>query len=465
MTVDDTPVHLVSDGDGRDLLLAAIDAADFLALDTEFFRERSYYPRLALLQIATPETVWLVDPLAGIDLCPLWERLVTIDIPVVLHAADQDLDLILAEAGRLPRQVFDTQIAAELLGLGTQPGYAALVETMLGVHLDKALVRSDWLARPLSPKQLEYAVQDVLQLRHLYPLLRDGLERAGRWSWMEEESARQTDPARFAPADRHLWKKVRGVQTLDRAGLAVLRVLAACREEIARERDRPRRWVWDDQALLDLAHRIARLPSPVKAQAIVPLLVERRGPLKGASERGRELAEAIAHELDRPPGDWPEPRRGPRLPPEDRELLESRRTRLEQLAERESIAPSRLATSAELKQDLADPDRPSRLNRGWRADLLAPLLQDDRQPDSPDDPEDYPQMTDNEIIELIQAELPDARVRPDGEGCNFRIAVTSEAFVGKSLLQQHQMLNRILKPALESGRLHAVTYDTRTPDH
>ncbi|MGM0517015.1 MAG: ribonuclease D [Pseudomonadota bacterium] len=385
MTSGELPVHLVTDAGGRDRLLAAIDAADFLALDTEFFRERTYYPRLALLQIATPDAVWLVDPLAGVDLRTLWERLVTIDVPVVLHAADQDLDLILTEAGRLPKRVFDTQIAAELLGLGTQPSYAALVETMLGVILDKAQVRSDWLARPLSPEQLEYAVQDVLQLRHLYPLLRDGLERAGRRSWMEEEAARQTDPARFAPADRRRWKKVRGVQTLDRAELAILRPLAACREEIARERDRPRRWVWDDQALLDLARRIARLPTPTSAKDIVPLLVERRGPLKGASERGRKLAEAIVRELDRPPSHWPELRRGSRLPPEDRELLKSRRTRLERLAERESITPSRLATSAELKQHLANPDRPSRLNQGWRADLLAPVLQDDRQPDSPDD--------------------------------------------------------------------------------
>lgn len=385
MTVDDTPVQFVTDTEGRDRLLAAIDAADFLTLDTEFFRERTYYPRLALLQVATPDTVWLVDPLADVDLRPLWERLVSVDIPVVLHAADQDLDLILTEAGHLPQRVFDTQIAAELLGLGTQPSYAALVEAMLGVVLDKAQVRSDWLARPLSPAQIEYAVQDVLQLRRLYPLLRDDLEGAGRSAWMSEEAERQTDPARFAPADQRRWKKVRGVQTLDRAGLAVLRPLAACREAIARERDRPRRWVWEDQALLDLAREIARLPAPVSPADVESLLAARRGPLKKEPERMRALARAIADELDRPPSHWPELRRGPRLPPEDRDLLKSRRTRLEALAERESITPSRLATSAELKNHLANPDRPCRLNQGWRADLLAPVLRDEPQPDSPDD--------------------------------------------------------------------------------
>jgi len=385
MIVEGIPVHFVTDTNARDRLLATIDGADFLAIDTEFVRERTYFPRLALLQIATPDAVWLVDPLADIDTWPLWKRLVSVDIPVVLHAADQDLDLILTEADRLPEHVFDTQIAAELLGLGTQPSYAALVETMLGVTLDKAQVRSDWLVRPLSSAQIEYAVQDVLQLRRLYPLLRDGLERAGRLAWMDEEAGRQTDPARFAPADRRRWKKVRGVQTLDRAGLAVLRALAACREEIARERDRPRRWVWGDEALLDLARRIGRLPAPLQVADIEPLLVDRRGPLAKHPGRARALAEAIARELDHPPSHWPELRRGPRLPPEDRELLKSRRTRLEALAERESITPSRLATSAELKQHLANPDRPSRLNQGWRADLLAPVLRDERQPDSPDD--------------------------------------------------------------------------------
>jgi len=385
MTVDDTPVHYVTGTKGRDRLLAAIDAADFLAVDTEFVRERTYFPRLALLQVATPDAVWLVDPLADIDPRPLWERLISVDIPVVLHAADQDLDLILSEAGRLPKRVFDTQIAAELLGLGTQPSYAALVETMLGVVLDKAQVRSDWLARPLSPAQLEYAVQDVLQLRHLYPLLRDGLERAGRSTWMDEEAERQTDPARFAPADWRRWKKVRGVQTLDRAGLAALRPLAACREALARERDRPRRWVWGDQALLDLAREIARLPGPADPSDVASLLAERRGPLQGKSDRIGTLAEAVADELNRPPSHWPELRRGPRLPPEERELLKSRRARLEALAERKSITPSRLATSAELKNHLANPDRPCRLNQGWRADLLAPMLRDERQPDSPDD--------------------------------------------------------------------------------
>ena len=382
----DTPtVHLVARQDQLDALLDAMSRATYLPLDTEFVRERTYFPQLALLQIATPDAVWLVDPLAGLDLAPLWERIVSSDTPVVLHAADQDLDLILTAAGRLPKRVFDTQIAAELLGIGAQLSYAALVDKLLGITLDKAQVRSDWLARPLSEAQWNYAVQDVFQLGRIFPLLEEQLARAGRLDWMAEETARQTDPIRFAPADQRRWKKIRGVQTLGRAGLAALRPLAACREELARERDLPRRWVWRDEALLELARDIAGLPLPVEPEQIAPMVEAGRSPLRGDPERARHVAAEVARELNRPPSHWPELRRGPALPPEERELVKSCRHRLEQLAERESICPSRLATSAELKHYLANPDRPSRLTQGWRAALLAPVLQGARQPDSPED--------------------------------------------------------------------------------
>ncbi|MDG4868117.1 hypothetical protein P8631_08895 [Guyparkeria sp. 1SP6A2] len=378
------PVHLVTRAEQIPPLLEALASADFLALDTEFFRERTYYPQLALLQVATNDAVWLIDPLSGIDLAPIWEQIVATKGAVVMHAGDQDLDLILSAAGRLPQQVFDTQIAAELLGIGAQLSYAALTEALLGVTLDKAETRSDWLARPLSEAQYNYAVQDVVQLQRLYPMLRDRLEQVGRLDWMSEEAERQLQPARFAPHDESRWKKVRGLQTLNRAGLAALKVLAAHREVMARERDLPRRWVWGDQALLDIAHAISkaitRLPRPVTAEDIIPLITSRKGPLSGNAparlERLRALSAEIAETLNQPPADWPSLPRPPSLPPEQRELLKSAQKRLAGIASRESISPSRLATSAELKHHMANPDRPSRLTQGWRAQLLAPVLQD-----------------------------------------------------------------------------------------
>ncbi len=385
MSADTPTVHLVARQGQIDALLDAMSRAEHLPLDTEFVRERTYFPQLALLQIATPDAVWLVDPLAGLDLSSVWEHIVSTDAPVVLHAADQDLDLILTAAGRLPKRVFDTQIAAELLGIGAQLSYAALVEKLLGTRLDKAQVRSDWLARPLSEAQWNYAVQDVFQLGRIYPLLQQRLAEAGRLDWMEEETGRQVDPARFAPADQRRWKKIRGVQTLNRAGLAALRPLAARREALARERDLPRRWVWRDEALLEIARDIAGLPRPADPEQIVPMIEAGRSPLRGDREQARSLADAVARELDRPASEWPELRRGPALPPEERELVKSCRKQLEQLAQRESICPSRLATSAELKHYLANPDRPSRLTQGWRAVLLAPVLQVASPPDSPED--------------------------------------------------------------------------------
>ncbi len=360
-------------------LIEAMRGADYLPLDTEFVRERTYFPQLALLQIATGDTVWLVDPVSGLDLAPFWQELVTGDSPVVLHAGDQDLDLILAAAGRLPRRVFDTQIAAELLGIGGQMSYAALTEALLGTRLDKGETRSDWLARPLSETQIEYAVQDVAQLHALYPILTRRLAETGRLDWMEEETGRQLDPARFTPPDEDRWRKVRGVQTLNRAGLAVLRVLAAWRERLARDQDRPRRWVWDDQPMLDLAHAIARLAGKSDqmpdAAALVEPISRARSPLGRDAVSREALAREIAEALADDPSSWPRQPRPPALPPARRELLKSRQSELAAIAAEHAISPSRLATSAELKQHLANPDRPSRLTQGWRAPLLAPVLQ------------------------------------------------------------------------------------------
>lgn len=370
-------VRFVSRDEELDALLEAMRSADYLPLDTEFVRERTYFPQLALLQIATTDTVWLVDPVAGLDLSPFWQELVGSETPVILHAGDQDLDLILSAAGRLPPRVFDTQIAAELLGIGGQMSYAALTEALLGTRLDKGETRSDWLARPLSETQIDYAVQDVAQLHALFPILEQRLRETGRLEWMAEETARQLDPTRFNPPDDQRWKKLRGVQTLNRAGLAVLQVLAAWRERLAREQDRPRRWVWGDQPLLDLAHAIARraADTPPDAANIDAQIARARSPLGRDATARSTLAEAIAAALAGDPADWPRLPRPPALPPAERELVKSRQSQLAALAAEQGICPGRLATSAELKQHLANPDRPSRLTQGWRAPLLAPILQ------------------------------------------------------------------------------------------
>lgn len=372
-------VRFVTNPEELAALIEAVASARYLPLDTEFVRDRTYFPQLALLQIATIDTVWLVDPIAGLDLTPLWQALISSDTPVVLHAGDQDLDLILTAAGRLPPQVFDTQIAAELLGIGGQLSYAALTEMLLGTRLDKGETRSDWLSRPLSDAQLNYAVQDVAQLHALYPRLEQRLQEAARLDWMAEEMARQCDPSRFTPPDEQRWQKIRGMQTLNRAGLAALQVLAAWRERLAREQDRPRRWVWGDQAMLDLAHAIARqagkTDTPPSAAAITDPIAQARSPLGRNANAQDALGQEIVAALGGDPADWPRLSRSPALPPAQRELVKSWQSKLVTVAEENAISPSRLATSAELRQHLANPDRPSRLTQGWRAPLLAPILQ------------------------------------------------------------------------------------------
>ena len=192
---------------GLDAFCTQIKTADWIALDTEFLREKTYYPKLCLLQIATPDTVACIDPIALDDLSPLLEIIFDEDIIKVMHSGRQDMEIFFNIHGRPPSPVFDTQIAALLLGYADQIGYANLVREMLGVELDKLHTRADWSLRPLSADQLQYAADDVVYLADIYQKMIAQLTAMGRLAWLNEDFERLASPDLYGNPPEHAWLK------------------------------------------------------------------------------------------------------------------------------------------------------------------------------------------------------------------------------------------------------------------
>jgi len=249
-------------------------AAGWFALDTEFIRETTYWPRLCLIQVATDDILALIDPLALDELDALLDVLFDTSVTKVLHAAAQDLEIFHHMTGQVPEPVFDTQIAAPLLGFPEQAGFAHLVEALLSTQLGKSQARTDWSERPLPGDALAYAADDVRYLVPLYHRLYQGLAERGRLDWLEPEFARLTDSARYERPVADAWRRLKGVDRLPAAGRAVAQALAQWREDRARAEDVPRKRVLQDDALVDIARaqprtrkQLRRLRS-VRADAI-----------------------------------------------------------------------------------------------------------------------------------------------------------------------------------------------------
>ena len=275
--------------------------ADFVAVDTEFMRERTYWAQLCLVQIGAPDgEAVAVDPLAeGIDLAPLYDLLVGAPILKVFHAARQDVEVLLHLAGAIPRPLFDTQIAAMVCGFGDAVGYETLAAKLAGARIDKTQRFTDWSRRPLTERQLRYALSDVSHLRTVYEKLAARLERSGRRSWLDEEFAILTDRATYETAPRDAWRRIK-VRGGDRRFFAILRELAAWRETEARRRDAPRPWVLRDNALSEIA---AQRPATVEELTKLRSVSQRAA--QGAT--GTAVLEAVQRGLALPDEQCPSP--------------------------------------------------------------------------------------------------------------------------------------------------------------
>ncbi len=250
--------NLVQDPHELERLCKHLHDEPWVALDTEFVRERTYYARLCVIQLATPSLVACIDPLALESLGPLMQVLYAPGVVKVLHAARQDLELFYDLQGAPPAPVHDTQIAAALLGYQDQISYAALVEDLLGVRLEKHYTRTDWSKRPLSAAQLRYAEDDVRYLCDIYPLLMQKLVAHGRGEWLTEECARVTDTRLYQNDPDGAYVRIKQRHALSPTGQQALRALARWRELTAQQLNRPRNWIMRDAELLELARRQPR---------------------------------------------------------------------------------------------------------------------------------------------------------------------------------------------------------------
>ena len=347
-------------------LCQELQSADVIAVDTEFIREKTYYAKLCLIQVASNSVTACVDPLALNNLDELLAILYSPDKLKLFHAAWQDLEIFSDLWERIPTPVFDTQIAAALLGFSDQIGYANLAEQLLGVQLDKTATRTDWSQRPLSPQQLAYAADDVNYLLQLYPIILQRLTKLGRNNWLEEDFTALTDPTSYAKSADLAWQRVSGHGRLKPRQLAALQRLAAWREQQARQRNKPRKWILSDDILLMLARH---LPSDYATLAKVRGLPERL-----LNQSGEELIAAINAALALADNALPTVSQNERLTPDQECLADTLMAYLRLLAQENQISPASLSTRKEIEK-MVRGKRDIPLLHGWRGHLAGePLL-------------------------------------------------------------------------------------------
>ena len=329
-----------------------------IGLDTEFLRERTYRAELCLVQVSASSDASCIDPLALSDLSDLARVLTAPGIVKVMHASRQDIEVLLPVTG-LVRPVFDTQIAAALAGLPAQVGYAELVRRLTGHELPKTHTRTDWSRRPLSPEQIEYALDDVRYLVPLKAQLEDQLQNLGRSHWLTEELASLDDARSFTTEPEQAWQRVKGLRGLDDQRQRLAQELAAWRERRAMERNRPRGWILDDSALREIVLQVPR-----SAQALSSIEEVPSGVVKHC---GEELLACVrAADIQDPP-----PALQGRLRPDPlKTALVKKLGALNQAVAADlGLSPEILATRRDLEQ-LADGRQDVAVLKGWRRDVI-----------------------------------------------------------------------------------------------
>ena len=354
---------LVTDTAALAALCGRLAAEPFVTIDTEFMRERTYYPELCVVQLAGEQDVAVIDALApGLDLLPLGALLADPGVVKVFHAARQDAEIFLERFGSVPAPLFDTQVAAMVAGFGDQVGYDALVSALTGGQIDKAHRFSDWSARPLSPAQVAYAAADVTHLRQVYERLQDKLARDGRLDWVAEEMAVLAQPGTYRPEPEAMWERLRP-RTANRRMLGLLRAAAAWREREAQRVNIPRQRLLKDESLLEIA-----ATAPASAEALARVRGISRGFAEGRSGAGlvAALQDAAALPESALP-DAPRAKDGPRASPALVSLL---KVLLAAKCEEHNVAPKLLASSDDLDRlaTEAAPDIPAL--HGWRREMF-----------------------------------------------------------------------------------------------
>jgi ribonuclease D len=340
-----------------------LSAEAFVTVDTEFMRDKTYWPILCLVQVGGAEEAAAIDPLAeGIDLKPLLDLMANERVLKVFHAARQDIEIFFNLSGAVPQPLFDTQVAAMVCGFGESVSYETLAGKLAGARIDKSSRFTDWANRPLTERQVEYALADVVHLRPVYEKLRANLERSGRGPWLDEEMETLTDPAIYRLDPNESWRRFKP-RSGNRRFLAVLRELAAWREKAAQQRDLPRNRIIRDESILEIA---AHAPSSVAE------LSRSRGLGKGLVEGkfGAEILAAIGRALALPESEYPELPARHEPPPGIGPLVDLLRVLLKYRCEESGVAQKLVANADDLEMIAADDGADVRALSGWRRDLF-----------------------------------------------------------------------------------------------
>ena len=339
-------------------------SAKVIAVDTEFLRERTFFPKLCLVQISAAGDIAAIDPILIDDLSPLVALLADETVTKVFHACGQDLEVLLDGLGVSCSPVFDTQLAAAFLGLRQQISYASLVEAYCGVRLPKAESLTDWSRRPLDPEQLTYAEDDVRYLPGIYERMMGELVEKDRLSWVAPEMERLCDPERLKRDPRDAYLRLRRAGSLTRRQLAVAREACAWREEVAARRDLPRKWVASDEVMVEICKR-------------TPTTLERLRKIRGTdqiSERdARSLLEAVQKGVGCPPDDCPKIARHTRPSADTESVIDLMYAVLRLVSEQSGVATQLIATRDDLLEFVQD-RKDSALASGWRWELAGATL-------------------------------------------------------------------------------------------
>ena len=357
-------MRIVDSTEGLEAFVAELANAPYLALDTEFLRDQTYYPKLCLIQVAAPGIEAIIDPLApGMDLAPFYELIKRTDQVKVLHAGRQDIEIFYLQGGVLPHPLFDSQIAAMVCGFGDAASYETLARKIAHVEIDKSARFTDWSHRPLSKRQLEYALADVTHLRVIYEWMKARLEKTGRAGWVAEEVAALQDANLYKLDPELAWKRLKP-RTSNKRFLAVLAALAAWREREAQARDIPRGRVLKDEALTEIAAH-----PPETGEALERIRAVPKG--FANSRLGKGLTEAIALGMTAEPPegavDQNKQRRRREPSPAVMDLL---KTLLRLRAEAVGVAPRLIANAEDIERLAANEDDAVAALHGWRNEVF-----------------------------------------------------------------------------------------------
>ncbi len=347
-------------------LCGEIRKASWIALDTEFLREKTYYPKFCLLQIATPDWVACVDPIALPELGSLFDIINDPAIVKVFHSCHQDLEIFYQVTGKVPGPIFDTQVAAPLLGYQDNPGYAMLVSSLLNINLNKAHTRADWSKRPLAEAEIQYAADDVIYLCRIYQIMLQNLQALGRADWLRQDFAELENPDNYMVLPENAWLKIKGKNKLTARQLSIVQTLAAWREATAQVENRPKTWLLRDELLFDMAK-------------LQPESVADLAKIRGINERtvnryGRKLCELIATAKNSEPKPLQQKDRNIKKNQQDEAILDILTALVRIRAEENSLNPSILAARKDLEALMFKEGEDCPLLHGWRYSMAGKEL-------------------------------------------------------------------------------------------